>query len=72
MPRAHIGDHHKDQLLDVLFHHMSQELRAIVMREVPLAYNAYVGREIVRPLRVCDLPAGPHVCALGGGRADMG
>jgi hypothetical protein len=40
--------HHEKQLLDCLLHHASPELRQRAMSEVPAAYNAYYGREIVR------------------------
>jgi len=49
--------HHKDQLLAVLFHYMDQPLRGKVMREAPVAYNAYCGREIVRVVRTSDTEA---------------
>ena len=44
---ANLSDHHKNQLLDTLFHYMDQDTRALLMREVPQAYNAAVGREVV-------------------------
>jgi hypothetical protein len=47
-------DHHKDQLLKVLTYHMTQDVRAIAMREAPAAYNAYFGREIVKVVRAED------------------
>lgn len=47
-------DHEKDQVLAVLKHHMSMDLRATVMREVPAAYNAWVGREVVTVVRASD------------------
>ncbi len=34
-------DHHKNQLLDALMYHLSQEMRGIIAREVPAAYNDY-------------------------------
>lgn len=40
-------DHQRRQLLDALMHHLTPETRRKVMREVPQAYNAYCGREIV-------------------------
>jgi hypothetical protein len=49
-----VSDHQKDQLLAVVFHYMRPELRRRVMTECPLAYNAYVGREVVEVRRVDD------------------
>jgi hypothetical protein len=46
--------HHKDQLLAVLFHYMSQELRQKLMLECPAAYNDACGGEFVRVHRVSD------------------
>lgn len=45
---AAITNHQKDQLLAVLGYYMGLELRGRVMAEAPLAYNAWMGREIVR------------------------
>ena len=42
-----LSNHQKDQLLDTLFYYMSQDTRALLMRELPQAYNAAVGREVV-------------------------
>jgi hypothetical protein len=39
-----VSQHHKDQLLDALFYRLTPEQRAELAREVPVAYNAYVGR----------------------------
>lgn len=45
---APLTNHQKDQLLGVLGYYMGLDLRAKVMAEVPLAYNAWMGRDIVR------------------------
>lgn len=42
----HMTQLHKDILLKVVFHHMDQELRAKVYREVPAAYDDYYGEEV--------------------------
>ena len=47
-------DHYSKQLLEACFYRMSQEARADVMRQVPEAYNAYFGREIVKVVRTED------------------
>ncbi|HEX4188593.1 MAG TPA: hypothetical protein VHY83_11900 [Solirubrobacteraceae bacterium] len=54
MSRHRASTHHRDQLLDFLFHVMGQDLRARVMRELPAAYNDYHGSEIVEVLRTAD------------------
>ena len=41
-------DHQRQQLLDALMHYVGPDVRRKVMRELPLAYNAYCGREIVK------------------------
>jgi hypothetical protein len=40
-------NHEKDLLLDSLMHYLTPDIRRKVMHEVPSAYNAYCGREIV-------------------------
>jgi hypothetical protein len=40
-------DHEKDMVLAAVKHYMKPDLRARVMREVPDAYNAWVGRDVV-------------------------
>jgi hypothetical protein len=45
---------HKDMVLRLLLHHMSQETRQILMREVPAAYNDICGGNYVRVHRVSD------------------
>ncbi len=42
-----MSPHQAKQLLDCFMYHISQELRAKVMREAPEAYNAYHQRDIV-------------------------
>jgi hypothetical protein len=48
-----LGSHHKDQLLNVLFYYMGQDLRQKLMLECPAAYNAAVG-ESVKVVRADD------------------
>lgn len=43
----HISYYHKEILLRTMSYHMSQELRRILMRECPAAYNALCGRTVV-------------------------
>jgi hypothetical protein len=43
----HISHFHKAQLLHTLSYHMPSELRRILMRECPAAYNALCGRIVV-------------------------
>jgi len=52
--RGYVSEHHKDQLLDVLFHYLPMEQRGILIQEVPAAYNAYVGRNVFEVVRVED------------------
>jgi len=40
-------DHQKDQILQVIKYYMTPELRERIMREVPVAYNAWVGFPVV-------------------------
>ena len=44
---AHFKEHHKDQLLMVVNHYMTQEMRRHLMRECPAAYNALCRRIVV-------------------------
>ena len=46
--------HEMELLLAVIKQHMDQDLRGKVMREVPLAYNAWCGRDVVQITRVSD------------------
>jgi hypothetical protein len=39
--------HQMLQLLEALGHYMDQDLRHKIMRELPLAYNAWMGRTIM-------------------------
>ena len=43
----HIIHFHKDQLLHTLSYHMTSELRRILMRECPAAYNSLCGRVVI-------------------------
>lgn len=43
-----MSDHQKNQLIDALMHYLPMDVRGKVMREVPAAYNAYCGREVVK------------------------
>lgn len=40
-------NHQKDQILKVVEYYMTPELRDKIMREVPVAYNAWVGYPVV-------------------------
>ena len=40
-------NHQKDQILQVIKYYMTSELRERIMREVPVAYNAWVGYAVV-------------------------
>jgi hypothetical protein len=46
--RDNLTETQKDQLLSVLFYTMTSETRQRLMAEVPQAYNAAMGREVVR------------------------
>ena len=39
--------HQKEQILKVVEYYMTPELRERIMREVPVAYNAWVGYAVV-------------------------
>lgn len=49
-----MSDHHKTQLIDAFMYYCPMDVRGKLMREVPEAYNAYCGRDVVRVTRVCD------------------
>ena len=49
-----LRSHHKDQLLTVLGHYMSQELRQKLMLECPAAYNAWCGYDVVEVVRLSN------------------
>jgi len=49
-----IKAHHKDQLLTVLGHYMSQDLRQKLMLECPAAYNAWCGYDVVEVTRIVN------------------
>ena len=40
-------NHQKDQILKVVEYYMTPELRERIMREAPMAYNAWVGYPVV-------------------------
>ena len=60
---ADITQHQKDQLLDALMYYLPMDIRQKLMRELPQAYNAWCGREIVRvvpasePGRIAEVSA---------------
>lgn len=43
-----VSHHHAYQLLDVLMYHIEPPIRRKLMREVPVAYNAWCKREVVK------------------------
>lgn len=45
-------NHQKEQILKVVEYYMTPELRERIMREVPVAYNAWVGYPVVEVRRV--------------------
>ncbi len=47
-------EHEKDQILKIVSHYMDRKLRARVMMGAPLAYNAWVGQEVVEVVRKID------------------
>jgi len=42
-----MSNFHKDQILHVVSNYMTSEMRRIMMRECPAAYNALCGRTVV-------------------------
>ena len=50
----HAKQMHKDMILALLVHHMSQQTRQMLMLECPAAYNDLCGAEVVRVHRVSD------------------
>lgn len=52
--RLDMSDQHKDQLLRALMYYLPMDVRGKVIRDVPAAYNAFHGREIVKVVRVED------------------
>ena len=46
--------HEMELVLAVVKHHMDMDLRAKVMREVPQAYNAWMGGEYIKAVHVTD------------------
>ena len=47
-------EHQKDQILKVVSYYMDRKLRAKVMKEAPVAYNAWVGQEVMDVVRKID------------------
>ncbi len=47
MSSQEMPTHHRDQLLDALMHYLPMDVRGKIMREVPAAYNAWVGRDVL-------------------------
>jgi hypothetical protein len=47
-----LTDTQKDQLLAFFAFNLSMEMRGRLMVELPMAYNAWCGREVVRVLHV--------------------
>jgi len=47
MSKWSMTNHQKDQILNVVQYYMTPELRERIMREVPVAYNAWVGYAVV-------------------------
>jgi hypothetical protein len=43
-----------EQLLDLCFYYMDQELRGKLIRELPVAYNAYVGWNVATVVHTLD------------------
>lgn len=43
-----------EQLLDSLMYNLTSQRREALMRELPVAYNAYMGREFVTVIRTSD------------------
>lgn len=48
-------EYQKDLLLAALMHYLPMDVRHNVMHDVPDAYNAYVGRPVVRTTVTTDL-----------------
>lgn len=46
--------HEMEMVLATVKHHMDMDLRAKVMREVPQAYNAWMGSEYVKVIHTSD------------------
>lgn len=46
--------HQKDQILKIVSYYMDHKLRAMVMMEAPLAYNAWVEANVVDVVHVSD------------------
>lgn len=47
-------EHQKDQILKIVWYYMLPELREKIMREAPVAYNAWVGLGVVDVVMVAD------------------
>jgi hypothetical protein len=46
--------HQKSQILKVVEYYMTPELREKIMREVPIAYNAWMGSPVVDVITIWD------------------
>lgn len=60
-----MSEMHKDQLIGVLMHYCDQDTRGKLMAEVPSAYNAYCGREVVEVRVTSDARKVPGVIQPG-------
>lgn len=49
-----LSTRHKDMLLETLMHYADGDMRARLMSEVPAAYNAWCGREVVSTVLTGD------------------
>jgi hypothetical protein len=54
-------NHQKEQILNVVQYYMTPELRERIMREVPVAYNAWVGYAVVEVKEVNPYIGKPFV-----------
>lgn len=54
MSAANMTNREKELLLEACMHRVTPEQRGFLMREVPMAYNAYCGSQIVRVVRSSD------------------
>lgn len=41
-------DHQKNLLIDTFMYYCPMEIRSKLIREIPQAYNAYVGRDVAK------------------------
>ena len=47
-------DHQKDQILKIVQYYMQRDLRERIMREAPIAYNAWVQANVVDVVYTSD------------------